>query len=89
MQLYCTPNHFNSLSNAEKFTLLEESGVHLEAYYITGPYKVALFELYGYNVAVWLHQPQDRLTKARAFTDYEALDPFLQSIDIMPVYSVL
>jgi hypothetical protein len=89
MHQHYTLNHFNALRNAEKFGLLEEDGVHLEACYITGKYKVALFELYGYYVAVWLDQPQDRLTKAKAFTDYEELNPFLKSIDIMPIYSAL
>lgn len=89
MHNYYTPNHFNALANPEKFALLEEDGVHLEAYYLSGPYKVALFDLYGYYVAVWLHQAQDKLTKATAFTEYEALTPFLPSIDIMPVYAAL
>lgn len=80
---------FNKLSNGEKFALLEDYGTHLEAYYLKEHHRVALFEMDGFYVSVWLDQVKDRITRATAFTSYKGLDPFLSSIDITPAYAIL
>lgn len=54
-----------------------------------GNYKIALFELSGYYVEVWLNQVTDKLLKTVAFDHYEKLDPFLNAVDITSIYKVL
>lgn len=84
-----TLHQFATLTNSEKFGLLEDFGVYLEAYRLQGAHKVALFELFGFYVEVWLNQTTDRIALARAFTNYKRLDPFLKDIDLTPLYSLL
>ena len=84
-----TAADFNKLSNLDKYALLEDHGVHLEAFYMEGTSKVALFALHGFYVAVWLDQKKDKLSKASAFSSYSRLDPFLNEIDLKPLYSLL
>lgn len=79
---------FNRLTNPEKYAVLEDHAVYLDVYRMDGPFKVALFDLCGYYVEVWLNQKTDQLMKAVAFSSYKRLDLFLQGIDIAAVYSV-
>ncbi len=80
---------FSRLSKSEQYSLLEDYGSFLEAFYIEGPHKVALFELNGFYVEVWLNQKTDKLLKAVAFDDYNKLDLFLKEVDITSIYSAL
>lgn len=80
---------FNHLSNNDKYALLEEYGTYLDVYRLKAPYKIALFELNGYYVEVWLNQISDELKKAEAFDEYERLDLFLSSIDVSALYRCL
>ena len=89
MENSLTITDFSRLSKSEQYGLLEDYGSFLEAFYVDGPYKVALFELNGFYVEVWLNQKTDKLLKAVAFDDYNKLDLFLKQVDITSIYSML
>lgn len=78
---------FNSFSEIDKYAFLEDNGIYLDTYRIDGPYKIALFALPRFYCEVWMNQKEDRLYKAVAFSSYKKLDPFLEKVDISPVYS--
>ena len=84
-----TLQHFNRLSNGQKYSVLEEKAIYLDIVIINGEFQVALFALDNYYVEVWLHRKSDQLKKAIAFKSYAKLDPFVKEIDITPIYSVL
>jgi hypothetical protein len=89
MQKAIALTDFNSFPTQKKYAILEDFATYLGVYRLLGNYKIALFELSGYYVEVWLNQVTDKLWKAEAFSEYEKLDPYLMSIDLSPVYSCL
>ena len=89
MQPTFTLPYFNQLPNAEKYELLEDYGVYLDLYKREGPYKIALFNLAGIYVEVYLDENRDQLVKATAFDSYKGLDPYIKSIDLTPIYCLL
>jgi hypothetical protein len=62
--------------------LIEDHGTYLETSYLHAEIQVALFELFGFYVEVWLDRSKDRLIKATAFTSYKELDLFIKVIDL-------
>lgn len=84
-----TLQRFNRLTTEDQYDALEQHGVYLKAFRIKRPFKITLFSLCSFYVEVWLNQASDELKKAFAFNDYKRLDPFLPSVDISPVYSLL
>jgi hypothetical protein len=76
---------FNGFPSPKQYAILEDFATYLGVYRMQGNYKVALFELNGFYVEVWLNQVTDQLYKAEAFRAYERLDPFLISIKIPAV----
>ena len=80
---------FNSFPHPKQYAVLEDFATYLGVYRMHGNYKIALFELHGFCVEVWLNQVTDKLLKAEAFNVYERLDPFLSGIDLNAVYSCL
>lgn len=89
MQSTITLTEFNSFSTQKKYATLEDFGTYLGVYRLQGNYKIALFDLNGFYVEVWLNQITDQLLKADGFEEYEGLDPFLRSVDISPIYQLL
>jgi hypothetical protein len=80
---------FNGLPNSQKYAVIEDHGVYLDAYHIVGKKKICLFSLFDYYVEVYYDQGSDLLRGAYAFTDFSRLDPFLADIDISQVYAGL
>jgi hypothetical protein len=87
--LFIIPSEFNSLPDSDKYALLEDFGVYLDQFYITGPKKICLFSLFHYYVEVYYQEPNDKLSGAFAFDDYGRLDPFLTEIDLASLYAGL
>lgn len=82
-----TLTEFNNLPNPEKYTLLEDYGVYLDVYRMQGKMKIALFNLDGMYIEVYLNQLSDQLIGAIAFDSYEMLDPYITSIDMRAVFA--
>ena len=82
------PEQFSRLTNAEKYYVVEQSGVCLELSYIDNGYQVALFALSAFYVAVWLNLKTDKLKRAEIIP-YDELDRFLACIDLASIYTFL
>ena len=89
MQQAIELTQFNALTTSDKYTILEENGIYLDLHRLQGAYKIALFELNGYYVEVWLNRVADLLYKAEAFNEYERLDPYLLAIDLSSIHNLL
>jgi len=81
-----TIQEFNALPLADRWELLDSEGIYLELNRLTAAHTVALFHIYGFYAEVWLHNLQDRLTKAYAFDSSRKLDPYLALIDLDELY---
>jgi hypothetical protein len=80
---------FNSLTEPERYWHIENKGVFLEVSRPEGIYRVALFELYGFYVEVWLNQKTDRINKTNSFKTTKRLDLYLSGIDLTAIYNLL
>lgn len=80
-----TFHQFNTLSNNEKYELVDSHGECLNVSRMSGIYQVALFSLFGFYVEVWFNRPEDKLLKASAFKSYKKLDPYLKEISLKAI----
>ena len=79
---------FNSFGIVEKQFYLEEYGANLDQFYFTGDKKLWLFSLFSYYVAV-CYDSQNNISEAIAFGNDEKLDPYLNQVDIKPLFASL
>ena len=84
-----TLSAFNLLTNEEKFKILETKAVYLSLYRLTGTFKIALFQMNGYYIEVWLNTSNNDLFKAVAFDDYGLLDSYIEKVDIRAAFACL
>jgi hypothetical protein len=73
---------FNSLDHADRIQILEDFGTYLELSRQSEGCKVALFDLYGFYVEVYLDQQEDRIIKLHGFGNTNRLEKYLRQIDI-------
>lgn len=84
-----TASQFSQLTHLDKIELLEEDSTYLDAYRLAGRYKVALFAYNGYYVEVFLNLATDCIDRVEPLASYSALDPYLEQISLLPIYSAL
>ena len=78
---------FEVLTLQERLDAIGESGVYLGLSRHQKPYKIALFDLDGMFVEVWLNTQTDKLTKAVSIITDRQLAPYLNQIDISTVFA--
>jgi len=72
---------FNALSEEEQANLLWDKGVHI-AHRSDETIKYILYQLDAFYIEVWYAYEDNNILKFRTFSSTDALEPYLQQINI-------
>lgn len=76
---------FNALDEPGQADVLQERGV-VVGLREEGVYVFILYQIHSFYVEGWWHKHEDRLTGYRSFNDTELLEPYLNQINLTPVF---
>ncbi len=75
---------FHRLSEKQQLDTLEDSGVFL-AERVGTFYNIKLYQVDGFYVELYLHTHFNVVVNINCFTSTDCLDPYLESIDLVPL----
>ena len=75
---------FDTLSKEHQQDLLLKKGIFL-AEREDGPFRIMLYQLDGFYVEVYFFNLYNKVAFFQTFEDTEALQPYLEQVDVKPV----
>ena len=77
---------FNKLSQQQKISFLEVHGVQIDSRN-EADYTITLFQIHAFYVEAYFTRQSIKIKKLDAFTGYRKLKPYLEKINLEPLFS--